>query len=57
MKLVGYFNGTKTAYMSKDQGKFDFSYLDHYKQNHCFFHALIAGKHDIFYILRVFTEG
>jgi len=28
MKLAGCFNGTKTSYMSKDQGKFDFSYHD-----------------------------
>jgi len=28
MKLAGCFNGTKTSYMSKNQGKFDFSYHD-----------------------------
>ncbi len=28
MKLAGCFNGTKTSYMPKDQGKFDFSCHD-----------------------------
>ncbi len=27
MKLAGYFNGTKTSYMTKDQGKVDLSCL------------------------------
>jgi len=31
MKLAGCFNGTKTSYMSKDQGKFDFSCHDPFK--------------------------
>jgi len=31
MKLAGYFNSTKTSYMSKDQGKFYFSCCDPFK--------------------------
>lgn len=31
LKLKGCFNGTKTSFMSKDQGKFDFSWHDHGK--------------------------
>ncbi len=31
MKLAGCFNGTKTPHMPKDQGKFDFSCHDPFK--------------------------
>ncbi len=31
MKFPGCFNGTKTSYMPKDQGKFDFSCHDPFK--------------------------
>ncbi len=34
MKLAGCFNGTKTSYMPKDQGKFDFSCHDPFKIKH-----------------------
>jgi len=31
VKLAGFFNGSKISYMSKDQGKFDFSYHNLFK--------------------------
>ena len=31
MKLAGRFNGTKTSYIPKDQGKFGFSFHDPFK--------------------------
>ncbi len=35
MELAGCFNGKRTCYISKDQGKFDFSwYLMFHSQNH-----------------------
>lgn len=34
MKLAGRFNGTKTSYIPKDQGKFGFSFHDPFKRTH-----------------------
>ncbi len=52
MTLAGCFNGTKTSYMSKDQGKFDFSCHDPFKENVLFTTPIVYDcKKYILYML------
>ncbi len=48
MKLAGCFNGTKTFYMPKDKGKFDFSCYDPFKVDPLMSHGLFNDVLTIF---------